>query len=156
MSNRDLIEKFYSSLASGNAEGMISVYADDIHFNDPAFGDLYGDDAKDMWRMLLKNSKGDLKISYGEIQADEKTGSANWIARYNFSKTGRRVVNKISSRFEFKEGKIIRHTDSFDLWKWTRQALGLSGYLLGWSPFMKSKIQKQTRILLEKFRGSKM
>jgi ketosteroid isomerase-like protein len=155
LQNHQLIEKFYSSFAAGDAEGMVSVYADDIHFRDPAFGDLYGKDAKDMWRMLIRNSRGDLEISYSEIQANEKSGSAKWMATYTFSKTGRRVVNKITADFEFNEGKIIRHFDQFDLWKWSRQALGLSGYIFGWSPFMKNKIQKQAKKLLEKYHASK-
>jgi len=155
LSNRELILKFYSSFAAGNAEEMVSVYSDDIHFRDPAFGDLYGKDAKDMWRMLLKNSKGDLKISFSDVQAGDKNGSANWIATYTFSKTGRHVINKIHASFEFSNGKIIRHVDSFDLWKWSRQALGLSGMLLGWTPFMKNKINSQAKALLKKYNASK-
>ena len=150
MSNRKLIEKFYDSFAAGDAEGMISVYSDDIHFRDPAFGDLFGNDVKDMWRMLLKNSNGDLKISYSDVHANEKNGSAKWIATYTFSKTGRQVVNKITANFEFSDGKISSHNDHFDLWKWSRQALGLSGYLLGWSPFMKNKINTQAKALLRR------
>ena len=154
MPNSDLIEKFYSSFADGDAEGMCSIYSDDIHFRDPAFGDLYGKDVKDMWRMLLKNSKGKLEISFHDVQADEQNGSAKWIASYTFSKTGRPVINKITASFQFRDGKIIRHVDHFDLWKWSRQALGVSGYLLGWSSFMKNKIQKQTKMLLEKYHAS--
>jgi len=101
--------------------------------------------------MLLKNSKGDLKISFSDVSADEKSGAAKWVAAYTFSKTGRRVINKISATFEFKDGKINRHYDRFDLWKWSRQALGLPGYLLGWSAFMKNKINKQTKSLLAKY-----
>jgi ketosteroid isomerase-like protein len=154
MSNRELLEKFYNSFAAGDAEGMASVYSDDIHFRDPAFGDLYGNDVKNMWRMLIKSSKGNLKISHSDVQADEKNGSAKWIATYTFSKTGRHVVNKITARFEFSNGKIIRHVDSFDLWKWSRQALGLSGYILGWSSFMKNKINKQAKASLAKYNAA--
>jgi ketosteroid isomerase-like protein len=154
LSNHELIEKFYSSFSAGDAEGMAGCYSDDIHFNDPAFGDLHGKDAMNMWRMLLRNSKGDLKITFSDVRADEKSGSANWIAVYTFSKTGRKVINKITANFEFQDGKIIRHSDHFDLWKWSRQALGLTGYLLGWSAFMKKKINSQTKSLLEKYNAS--
>jgi hypothetical protein len=30
-----------------------------------------------------------------------------------------------------KEGLIIEHRDHFELWRWSRQALGLKGLLLG-------------------------
>jgi ketosteroid isomerase-like protein len=152
--NHDLINKFYNSFATGDPEGMVNCYSDDIHFSDPAFGDLFGKDAKNMWRMLLKNSKGSLKISFNDVHANEKNGSAKWTANYTFSKTKRPVVNKITSSFEFRDGKIIRHYDQFNLWKWSRQALGLPGYLLGWSAFMKNKINMQAKAALAKYNAS--
>ncbi len=155
MANKDLIRQFYLSFAQGDAENMIKCYSDDIKFKDPAFGELLGEDAKNMWRMLIHNSKGKIKITLSDIKANEKTGSANWTAKYVFSKTGRTVVNKITAQFEFRDRKITRHTDHFDLWKWSRQALGWKGYLLGWSSFMENKIQKQTKGLLKKYNASK-
>jgi ketosteroid isomerase-like protein len=154
LSNQDLIEKFYSSFAVGDAEGMVDCYSTHIHFRDPAFGDLHGKDAMNMWRMLLRNSNGDLKITFSDVRADEQSGSAKWVAVYTFSKTGRKVINRINANFQFQDGKIIRHIDHFDLWKWSRQALGLPGYLLGWSVFMKNKINKQAKSLLGKYNAS--
>ncbi|HET6991030.1 MAG TPA: nuclear transport factor 2 family protein [Bacteroidia bacterium] len=151
MNNSELITKFYQSFANKDAEGMVSCYHDEIQFQDPAFGLLKGDDAKKMWRMLMKRSKGEIEITFGNVQADEKTGKANWKAEYVFSQTGRKVVNVISAQFEFRDGKIFRHKDHFSMWKWSRQALGLPGLLLGWSGFMKKKIQERSRKLLENF-----
>ena len=153
--NIELITRFYDSFAHADAEGMVGCYADDILFQDPAFGNLKGEDAKNMWRMLMLNGKGEIKITYGDISADDKTGSAKWKAEYIFSKTGRHVVNRIQAQFKFKDGKISVHSDSFNLWKWSAQALGWKGYLLGWSPFMKNKIQKQTHALLSNFTQGK-
>ena len=50
-----------------------------------------------------------------------------------------------------RDGLITEHTDQFDIWKWSRQALGLSGVLLGWSNFMKVKIRKMASKNLGKF-----
>jgi ketosteroid isomerase-like protein len=155
MTNENVIDNFYSAFSKGDADAMVACYDNEIIFRDPAFGELKGMQAKNMWRMLVRNSKGDLKITYSRLRADEKTGSANWIAVYAFSKTGRRVVNKISAKFEFKNGKITKHTDEFNLWKWAGQALGWKGYLLGWSPFMKKKIQQQALALLNKYHEAK-
>jgi len=154
MDNTDIITQFYQSFSDGDAEGMVKFYADDVIFQDPAFGELKGDDAKNMWRMLIQNSKGKIRITFVDVKADAHAGSAHWIATYVFSKTGRPVVNKIAARFEFRDGKITRHTDHFDLWKWSSQALGLPGYLLGWSSFMKNKIQHQANSLLKKYNAS--
>lgn len=145
-----MIESFYQSFAAKDAEGMISCYADDIEFEDPAFGPLKGNDAKNMWRMLLKNP--DIAVTVSNVRADDKTGSAHWGAVYTFSRTGRKVTNHVSARFEFRDGKIVKHTDSFDIWKWTGQAMGLKGYLLGWTPLMKNGIRKQALGLLRKYK----
>lgn len=151
--NQQLIQKFYTAFAAGDAEGMAACYTNDVKFCDPAFGPLKGDDAKNMWRMLLKNNTG-IKITASDIDADEITGSAKWVAVYIFSRTGRRVTNHVSAEFEFRDGKISKHTDTFNIWKWAGQAMGVTGWLLGWTPFMKGKIRTQTATLLGKFKAN--
>ena len=150
MDNKTTIEYFYTAFANGDAERMVSCYHDQIVFSDPAFGTLQGEKAKNMWRMLLSRNKN-IDISFSDIHANDKKGEARWQATYTFGPTGRKVVNKIIAEFEFFEGKIIRHTDDFDLWKWSKQALGWKGLLLGWSPLIKNKIRKQAIKSLEKF-----
>lgn len=140
--HQQLIEEFYAGFAEGNAKTMASCYNKDIQFEDPAFGKLQGQDVLDMWEMLIEKSKGNIKIEFSDVRADELSGSARWVAVYNFSKTNRNVVNVIQASFVFKDGLIIKHTDEFDIWKWSQQALGLPGYLLGWTGFMQQKIQK--------------
>lgn len=144
MDNKQLIQKFYTAFAEGDAETMTSCYNDDIIFTDPAFGTLKGINVKAMWKMLLSNKNSQAQVSFSNIEANESNGTATWIAKYNYGPKGRKVINHVNAQFEFKNGKISKHTDSFNLWKWTQQALGLSGYLLGWSNFMKNKIQGET------------
>jgi len=141
--NQQLIEEFYAGFASGHADTMASCYHENIRFQDPAFGVLHGNDVSDMWHMLIEKSKGNLKIEFCDVKAEGNSGSAKWIATYHFSKTNRQVVNEIESTFEFKDGLIIRHTDHFDIWKWSSQALGLSGILFGWTGFLQKKIRQQ-------------
>ncbi len=152
MTNSELIHKFYRSFSNADVEGMVSCYHSEIIFKDPAFGELKGEDAKEMWRMLVKRSKGDIKITYGQVETGASSGSANWTAEYVFAATGKKVINNIWADFEFRDGKIIRHTDHFDLWKWSHQALGLKGLFFGWTPFMRNQIQKQTKGLLKKWK----
>lgn len=141
--NEQLIEEFYAAFASQNADTMTSCYHEDIRFEDPAFGILNGKDASDMWHMLIEKSKGNLHIEFSEITANTNSGTAKWIATYNFSRTNRKVINIIQAQFEFQDGLIIRHTDYFDIWKWSQQALGLKGLLFGWTGFFQKKIQQQ-------------
>ncbi|MDI1255823.1 MAG: nuclear transport factor 2 family protein [Flavobacterium sp.] len=154
--NQQLIEEFYAGFAAHNPKTMASCYHKDIIFEDPAFGILKGNDVADMWEMLIEKSKGNLKIEFSEVNADSDTGSAQWIATYHFSKTNRKVVNVITAQFEFKDGLIISHTDYFNIWKWTRQALGFSGLLLGWTGFLQEKIRKQAIHSLRVFQEKKL
>ena len=147
-----LIESFYQSFVNLDAEGMAACYHKEIIFEDPAFGVLRGEKAGNMWRMLCESQKGkDFRVVFSNIKADERNGSAHWEAFYSFSKTGRKVHNIINAEFEFSDGKIIKHTDSFDLYRWSKQALGLSGVLIGWTPYFKRKLHTQTNKLLARF-----
>lgn len=150
MTNAQIIEAFYEAFARGDAEAMNACYHDDIAFEDPAFGPLKGERAKAMWEMLL-SSGASPKISFSDVQASGDTGSAKWVAEYAFGPQKRPVVNKIVASFVFADGKIIKHTDDFDLWKWSSQALGMPGKLLGWSPIIRNKVRKTVHERLDKF-----
>lgn len=150
--NEQLIEEFYAAFATGNDKTMASCYHEDIVFEDPVFGILSGQEVTDMWKMLIERSKGNLKIEFSDVKASADSGSALWIASYNFSKTNRNIINTVFARFEFRDGLIVRHTDYFNVWKWSRQAFGLTGVLLGWTGFMQRKIQEQAKTALVKYR----
>lgn len=153
--NENLIIKFYTAFANADAKTMGECYHPKVHFVDPAFGLLKEKQVSLMWEMLILKSKGNIKIEFSDVKADDFTGSAHWKATYNYSKTNRKVVNKISAQFVFQDGLIIKHTDSFDIWKWSKQAFGLPGYLLGWTGFFQNKINEQALLSLEKFQSSK-
>lgn len=146
-----IIHRFYDAFQKADAQGMIACYHDDIIFCDPAFGVLKGSDAKAMWTMLCQNAR-DLKIEYSNVQADNNKGTAHWEAWYTFSQTGRNVHNIIDAKFEFKDGKIIKHTDDFNLRNWAKQALSFKGFLLGGTAFFQKKLQEQTQKSLSKFK----
>ncbi|TDO71241.1 SnoaL-like protein [Flavobacterium chryseum] len=154
-SNEKLIEKFYSAFANADYKTMSECYHPKIHFIDPAFGLLKEEQVSDMWQMLLLRSKGTLKIEFFNIKADDFTGSANWVATYKFSRTNRNVINKIAAEFVFQDGLMIKHTDNFDVWKWSKQAFGITGLLLGWTGFFQDKIQDQALLSLRKFQEAK-
>ena len=148
--NAQLIEKFYTAFQSRDAEAMCACYHPDVTFTDPAFGTLHGAQATFMWRMLIERGK-DLRITFNNVQADDERGSAHWEAKYSFSKKQRPVHNIIEAEFVFKDGLIFKHTDRFNLWKWSSMALGLTGTLLGWTPIIQSAIRKDALKGLEKF-----
>lgn len=149
-SNKQLIEKFYTSFQQKNWEGMQECYDDTVTFSDPVFQHLKGKEVFAMWHMLISAGK-DLTLSFKNIKSNDLSGSCQWDAHYSFSRTGRKVHNVIQAEFKFKNGKIIEHRDSFDLWRWSRMALGTSGTLLGWSPIVQNKIRRTAQSSLRKF-----
>jgi ketosteroid isomerase-like protein len=141
-----LIEQFYRAFQRKDAEEMASLYTDDVRFSDPAFGPLEGEHARNMWRMLAARAT-DLELTFSNVT----DGSAHWEARYTFTQTGRKVHNVIDARFQFRDGKIARHDDHFDFWRWSRQALGPAGLLLGWTPLLQKAVRKKALAGLEAF-----
>jgi limonene-1,2-epoxide hydrolase len=150
--SKHIIDQFYTSFQKKDWKSMHALYHDDATFSDPVFQNLTSKEVKAMWHMLLTASK-DLELTFSNVSGDENKGSCRWDAFYSFSRTGRKVHNIITGNFEFKDNKIIRHRDNFDLWKWSGMALGRSGKLLGWSPMIKNKIRDIARKNLTKFIG---
>jgi ketosteroid isomerase-like protein len=153
--NAALIRRFYAAFARRDGDEMSSLYHPAAEFSDPVFIDLRGDRAGAMLRMLAARAR-DLAIVVSDVHGDDRTGGAHWEARYTYSATGRSEHNlhgaegaesrsreRSEPRYktrpeaeniieaEFEDGRIRRHTDRFDLWRWAGMALGLPGRLLG-------------------------
>jgi hypothetical protein len=148
--NAELIQKFYTSFQSLDAKSMCACYHANVVFTDPAFGRLEGGRACAMWEMLCGRAT-DLKITFEGVKADDQTGSAHWEAWYSFGKDRRKVHNVIEASFVFRDGLIIEHFDRFDIWGWSRMALGPMGVLLGATPFAQAKIRKSALEELDKY-----
>lgn len=153
--NELLIQKFYTCFQNKDFKGMQDCYSDNAIFNDAVFKNLNSSQVKAMWEMLIKNGKN-LRLEFNRIKATETNGAAHWEAYYTFSKTDNKVINRIDATFTFENGKITSHTDTFNFYIWAKQALGISGVLLGWTPFLKNKVQKTAMESLNKFMNQKM
>ncbi len=148
--NEKLIADFYDAFQRRDAERMVASYHPEAGFSDPAFGQLEGPRLFAMWRMLCSRA-ADLEIRARDIHADDATGSARWEARYTFGMTKRRVHNVIQASFVFSAGKIVKHTDVFDMWKWSGMAIGLRGKLFGWFPLFQSFLRKKFATQLQSY-----
>ena len=154
--NQQSIDNFYSAFARLDAGAMAQCYADDASFEDEVFSLRGRREVGGMWRMLCQATQAagaDVwKLQFRDAQADDSSGGAHWDAHYRFSGTGRIVDNSIDARFLFNpQGDIASHRDSFDFWRWARQALGAPGYLLGWTPLLRGKVRAQATANLRKF-----
>ena len=128
---------------------MSALYRPDATFEDSTFS-LRGPAIADMWRMFCRPAEG-LRIEYSSITADDRYGSAHWEAFYRFPATSRAVHNVIDARFEFVGGLIAHHRDVFDMYRWTRQALGSPGLALGWTPYFQARVRSQAASQLRRF-----
>lgn len=148
MDAKAVAQSFYEAFVIKDGNKMASLYSDEVEFSDPVFPCLKGEDAKSMWRMLC--AKGaDLKIEFMVVAADGPIVEVRWDALYTFVGTGRQVHNKVLATITIENGKIVRHIDRFNFWRWSSQALGLPGLILGWTPMLRKKVQHRAKKSLD-------
>jgi len=150
--NAALIRRFYAALDARDAATMAACYAPGATFSDPVFPQLDTAGVGAMWSMLCERGK-DLRVDLRDVVTDDDSGRASWTAHYTFAATGRKVANEIESSFALREGRILRQVDRFGVWRWARQALGITGLLLGWSPLFAGRIRSQAAQALAQWRG---
>jgi len=146
------LHRFYGAFAALDAATMQACYAEDARFDDEAFSLRGRAQVGGMWRMLCDTTRAQgadvWRLEY-RVEGDD---AAHWEAHYRFTRSGRLVHNRIDARFEFDgQGLITRHTDRFDFWAWSRQALGAPGWLLGWTPWLRGQVRRQAAVSLERF-----
>lgn len=144
MATERLLTQFYEAFTRRDAVAMTALYHPQAQFRDEVFRLQGRDEVGTMWDMLCTNGK-DLSLTYTILSADDRSGEGEvlWVATYTFSATGRKVVNRIRAHFELRDGLIYRHDDRFNFWRWSCQALGLPGWLLGWSSWLNGKVARQ-------------
>lgn len=151
--SRATVERFYNAFAARDGATMAACYAPDATFEDPAFT-LRGAEIGAMWQMLTSRAR-DFALRYRIVSADAERAVVEWEADYLFSATGRHVQNRIRAELRLRDGLIVEHRDDFDFHRWARMALGPIGLLLGWTPFLRSKVRKQAGEQLKRFMAGK-
>ena len=150
--SKDTITRLYAALARLDGQAMQACYAPDAEFDDPAFSLRGAAQIGGMWRMLCDTTQAKGRDVWRVEVSQITEHSAHWQAHYRFSATGRMVHNIIDARIDCgPDGLIRRHRDSFDFWRWARQALGAPGLLLGWTGFLRRKVRLQAAANLAKF-----
>lgn len=148
--NEQLIQQFYTAFQQKDYKTMQELYADDAVFNDAIFSNLDTRQVRGMWQMLISGSK-DMVVTFGNIKEEGNIVKGYWEAQYTFSATGNKVINKVNAEFELKDGKITKHTDAFDFYKWAKQAFGAGGFLLGWTSSFKNKVSQTAKKKLDDY-----
>lgn len=148
----ETIQRLYTAFAQLDGAAMQACYAPDAHFEDEVFVLDGRQQVGGMWRMLCDATRAQGRDVWRIELSALTERSAHWDAHYRFSATGRMVLNRIDAEFEFTPDRLIRrHRDRFDFWGWSRQALGAPGLLLGWTPFLRRKVQAQAAAKLAQY-----
>ncbi len=137
-----VVDRFYEAFAQGDAAAMAACYHPHATFEDPAFGPLDREAACAMWAMLLSRAT-DLAVTHRVLRATSSEVTAQWEARYTFTRTGRPVLNRIDATFTLEDGLIRTHRDHFSFGAWARQAFGPAGFLLGWTPWFQARVRAE-------------
>lgn len=142
-----VIAGFYDAFSRRDFRGMACSYDARIEFTDSIFGTLRGKRALAMWAMLTSAST-DLTLQASQIRASGAEGHAHWDAQYSFPFLvfTNHVENHIDATFELRDGKIVRHTDVFDLRRWMTMALWPLGGVVS-----EDTIRERVRTRLDEF-----
>jgi len=82
-------------------------------------------------------------------QADQ--AQVRWWLSYTDAASQRPVALHGHSELQLADGLIVQQVDCFDLWAWSRQALGTVGRILGWSDWMQAQLRAQALNRLERW-----
>ena len=128
--NALVIERLFAALNQHDHGAMAACYRDAAVFHDIAFHFEDRSGIHDMWRMICLDSA--IQVELQHVEADEYQGEAIVVDRYRFGRRRRPVVNRITSRFWFEDGRIKKQVDDCDARAWAAQALGgVPGWIAG-------------------------
>jgi hypothetical protein len=48
----------------------------------------------------------------------------------------------LCTSFKLRQGLLVKHRDTFELWRWTRLALGPAGMLPGWRTLLQGEVRR--------------
>lgn len=143
-------ERFYDAFTVRDHYTMGLLYAEHATFSDPVFPLLNARGTRLMWHMLLSRAE-DIQIEANVLEDSASRTRVEWVAHYTFTATGRPVINRVRTEMQIAAGKIVRQQDDFNFWRWSAQALGAKGALLGWTPIVRNKVRAQAAASLREF-----
>lgn len=153
LAHEELLTRLFQYLNNHDVEGMAACYHEDARFRDIAFTLEGRRQIHAMWDMICSvNDEGvesDIVVTVEELNANDSSGHAVIVDDYTFRDTKRKVLNRIESRFQFRDGLIYRHDDACDAVCWARQAFGgVSGFVAGHVGFVRrSKAMSKLKAL---------
>ncbi len=150
---RETLDRLYAAFTRLDGAAMAACYAEDAEFRDPVFHLRGRDEVGAMWGMLCEQVRAGGLQHWRLSVRDHGHSQMRVEVEYPYAPTGRVVHNFIHSQFEFDaQGLVLRQVDRFGLWRWTRQALGWRGTLLGWTPWVRRRVRQGAAAALRRYR----
>lgn len=133
--NEKLIHCYLRALRERDLQTMQMCYHGSITYEDDLFRELRKEEVGAMWEMRFGENPV-WEVEYREVEASNVWGRAYWTLTYGHSKSGKPRRRHIVARFTFYEGKILYHSDAFNLYNWVKETQGAWWRFLVWfSPF---------------------
>lgn len=150
------VQDFFDALARLDAYALAQCYAPSARFEDAAWS-LQGTEAiAAMWEMICDDTRrlgADVwRLECLRIRGTRHRCKVDWRLSHRDPATGRLIHQRMESRFLLtRDGRIDFHENRFSLWRWSRQARGLSGWLLGWTPIMRQRVRHDAAQRLDRY-----
>lgn len=130
-SNEKLIQCYLQALQQQDLPTMQMCYHKSITYEDDLFRELKKGDVPAMWEMRFAENPV-WEVEFKDIQASNDWGRVHWTLTYGHTKNGKPKRRHIVARFTFYEGKILYHSDAFNLYNWVKENQGAWWRFLIW------------------------
>lgn len=140
--NEQQLNKLFQCLNAHEHKDIADCYHEEASFEDIAFRLKGKKQIHAMWDMICSDTeagvKSDIKLEIKELSANDSTGHAVVLEDYTYRDNGRKVHNRIVSKFKFRDGLIVKQIDECDPVCWASQAFGgIKGCVAGHIEFFR-------------------
>lgn len=144
MHSRRIVD-FYAAFKRLDPAAMQAAYAPGARFSNPLFQLQGSEEIGALWALVCtaihRKRLDQWRLDVSEVEATAQRGRARCQPHWRIRASGRVVQGVSDAEFSFdKQGRILSHVERFSFWHWSRQALGLRGALLGWTPLWRDQV----------------
>jgi hypothetical protein len=138
------VEQLFKAAQARDPDAILLAYAEEALIDHPLLGSLSRADYAAALTAFLQETP-DYELTFQINHAGIDHAEAEWTLSYVFHATGRSIVTKGETAFRLSGLRIIHQRDDFDRRDWSRQALGLSGFVLSFVPGWRAFLERELR-----------
>jgi hypothetical protein len=144
------IETYFDAFSKGDYRTMRSLCDPKITFNDPVYTSLQGKSVFALHHFMAERRICPT-ITIRSISEKGNRVKVKWTNEYEYATYKTHISIDVRSIFHFEHTSIISQTDQYNLWKWSKMALGFTGTYLGWTPMFRSTLRRSSQQSLATF-----